>query len=159
MQPGRGPLSADGSQYHPARAQLPALCRTAARRMAVSDHQFIVNYLDLLRLALPQAILVITALFVVAIDRLALRRSSVSARFTAAAVVGSLGCVAAIARLALGPVQMSLPGNALFANPVTQFAQISILALTIAILLLAADSTFTAHVAEYVLLVLLATVG
>jgi NADH-quinone oxidoreductase subunit N len=123
--------------------------------MAMNDLQ--INYLDLLRLALPQAILVVTALVVIAVDRLAVHRAPLATRFTTAALVGSLGCIAAMTRIALVPMQASLPGGVLIGNSLTQLAQIAILALTIAVLLIAANSTFTTHVSEYVLLILLGT--
>ena len=118
-----------------------------------------ISYNELLRLALPEIIVVVTALLAMAVDLLALRRSVTSIRFTAATLLGSLGCAAAIARLCLAPVQANVANGVLIGNPFTDLAQIAILALTIAVLLLAADSGFTRHVGEYVLLILLATAG
>ena len=117
------------------------------------------DYRELLSLAIPQVILVITALVAMAIDLLALRRSSTATRFTVASILGSLGCAISIARLCLGPVQTNIANGVLIGNPFTDIAQIAILALTITVLLLAANSAFTRHVGEYVLLILLATTG
>ena len=117
------------------------------------------SYNELLRLALPEIIVVATALIVMGLDLLALRHRSTSTRFTAATVLGSIGCVIAIARLVIAPVHTSIGNGVLIGNAFTDIAQIAILALTIATLLLAANATFTRHVGEYVLLILLATTG
>jgi NADH-quinone oxidoreductase subunit N len=117
------------------------------------------NYAQLLRLALPQVIVVITALLVMATDLLALRHRTTRTRFSIAATLASTGCAAAILRIALYPVQASLFDGAFIANPLTHLLQIALLALTILTLLLFANSTFTEHVAEYILLILLATTG
>ena len=118
-----------------------------------------ISYSELLRLAIPEIIVVATALIVMALDLLAFRRSSTSTRFTVATVLGSIGCAIAIARIALAPVHTNIANGVLIGSPFTDVAQIAILALTIATLLLAASSTFTRHVGEYVLLILLATTG
>ncbi|HEX3572023.1 MAG TPA: NADH-quinone oxidoreductase subunit N [Acidobacteriaceae bacterium] len=118
-----------------------------------------IDYRELLALALPQIVIVATALIVMAVDLLALRRSSTATRFTVAALLGSVGCAIAIARITLAPVQANIANGVLIGNPFTNLAQIAILALTIATLLLAANATFTRHIGEYVLLILLATAG
>ncbi len=118
-----------------------------------------INYAELLRLALPQVIIVATALIVMAIDLLILRRRGTKLRFAVAATLASLGCIAAIARIVLAPAQVSLLDGMLVANPLTHLVQIALLALTIFTLLVSVDSTFTEHVGEFVLLILLATAG
>jgi NADH-quinone oxidoreductase subunit N len=118
-----------------------------------------INYLQLLHLAIPQIIVVVTALVVMAIDLIALRRSPVHMRFTVAAAIASLGCAAAIARILLAPTQPSLADGTLLSTPLVHLVQIALLALTICTLLLSASSTFTEHVGEFVLLILVATAG
>jgi NADH-quinone oxidoreductase subunit N len=117
------------------------------------------NYAQLLRLALPQVIVVLTALIVMAIDALALRHRTTRTRFTIAGTLASIGCAAAILRIALYPIQASLFDGAFIANPLTHLLQIALLTFTILTLLLFANSTFTEHIAEYILLILLATSG
>lgn len=117
------------------------------------------TYSQLLSLAIPQIILVCTALLVMAIDLLPLRRAALSTRFTAATILGSLGCAAALAYMAIVHPTGDLLGGVLLGNTFTQSLQMAILALTVAVLLLAAGSTFTRHVGEYVLLILIATAG
>jgi len=118
-----------------------------------------VNYAQLLQLALPQVIVVAAALVVMAIDLLALRKRTFRLRFSVAATLASLGCVAAILRIVLAPAQGSLFDGMLIANPLIHLVQIALLVLTIFTLLLAADSNFTEHIGEFVLLILVATAG
>jgi NADH-quinone oxidoreductase subunit N len=118
-----------------------------------------INYAQLLRLALPQVIVVATALFVMAIDLLVLRKRALHIRFAVATTLASLGCIAAILRIVLVPVQANLFDGMLIANPLTHLVQIALLILTIFTLLLSADSTFTEHIGEFVLLILVATAG
>ena len=114
---------------------------------------------QLLRLALPEIIVVVAALFVVAIDLLFLRRCGARLRFAVAAALASLGCAAAIAQIVLAPVTAGILDGMLIANPLTHLVQIALLALTIPALLLSVDSDFTEHVGEFVLLLLVATVA
>jgi NADH-quinone oxidoreductase subunit N len=115
-------------------------------------------YAQLVRLAAPQIILVLTALIVMAID-LTIRTKTLHTRFTLASTLGSLGCAAAILQILLAPAQASLLDGVLIANPLTHLVQIALLALAILTLLLSTHSTFTNHVGEFVLLILIATTG
>jgi NADH-quinone oxidoreductase subunit N len=117
-----------------------------------------VNYAQLVHLAMPQMIVVVTALAVVAADLL-LRGRAVRTRFSVAAVLACLGCAVAMAQIVRGPAQSVFLDGVLVANPLTQLVQVALLALTIFTLLLAVDSEFTEHVGEFVLLVLVATTG
>ncbi|HEV2646312.1 MAG TPA: NADH-quinone oxidoreductase subunit N [Acidobacteriaceae bacterium] len=117
------------------------------------------NYAQLLNLALPQVIVVITALIVITIDALFLRTRPTHTRFTIAASLASAGCAAAILRIILSSTQANLFNGAFIATPLTHLLQITLLALTILTLLLATHSAFTEHVSEYILLILLATTG
>lgn len=118
-----------------------------------------INYGQLLQLVWPEIILTIAALLVVAIDLLFFRRSRVRVRFVAAAIIGSAGCVGAILKLLLASAQGSLLDGILLSNPLTHLVQVALLIITIVTLFLSVDSTFTDHVSEFVLLLLLATAG
>lgn len=118
-----------------------------------------IDYAQLLQLAWPEIILVVTALVAMAFDLLVLRKKATHLRFAVAASLGSLGCAAAILRLVTAPVQTNLLDGTLIANPLIQLVQIAILVLSIFVLLLSVDSKFTGHVGEFVLLVLVATTG
>jgi NADH-quinone oxidoreductase subunit N len=117
------------------------------------------SYAPLLHLLWPQIIVVATALIVVAVDLLVLRGQSISTRFSVATILASLGCVNAIVHLAFAPAHANLYDGMLIASPLTQLVQIALLILAIVTLLLSADSGFTADVGEFVLLILVATVG
>ena len=118
-----------------------------------------VNYAQLWQLALPQVIVVVAALIALAVDLLLLRARPITTRFTVAALLGSLGCVLAIARIVLSPSQANILDGTLLANPLTHLVQIALLVLAIVTLLMATNSRFTHHVGEFVLLILVATVG
>jgi NADH-quinone oxidoreductase subunit N len=117
------------------------------------------DYAQLLRTALPQVIVVVTALIVMAVDLLFMRTQTIQRRFRVAAALASAGCVGAILRIVTAPINANLFDGMLIANPLSHLLQIALLILTVFTLLLSADSTFTEHVSEYVLLVLFATAG
>lgn len=118
------------------------------------------SYIDFLVLALPEVILVVIGFVVLVVD-LALRGRSISLRSGVACTLGSAGCLVAFTRILvvtdLGTISIS---HGMFAvSPLTNFVQESVLALTVITLLLSITLVFTEHIGEYVLLVLLATVG
>jgi NADH-quinone oxidoreductase subunit N len=117
------------------------------------------DYGQVLYLVAPELLLVLTALFVMAADMLVLRHRPLRTRFTAACLLAVLGCIAAILQIAASSAASNLSGGMLLTNPLVHAVQISILAITIAILLLSASSRFTHHVGEYILLILAATCG
>ena len=116
-------------------------------------------YSQLLHLAMPQVIVVATALLVMAIDLLFLKQSATRMRFAVAATLASIGCLAAIARIVTTCGSASIFNGMLIANPLTHMVQVALLVLTIFTLLLSVNSTFTEHVGEFVLLLLVATAG
>ena len=117
------------------------------------------TYSQLLHLVMPEVIVVLTALVTLAFDLLFLRNYRTRVRFTVAATLASAGCVIAILQLMLAPVQSNLSDGMFLADPLTHLVQAALLLLTIVTLLLSVDSTFTEHVGEFVLLLLLATAG
>jgi NADH-quinone oxidoreductase subunit N len=119
----------------------------------------VTNYGQLLGLAWPEIIVSVTAILVIAADLLFLRKSAIRVRFAATAAIGSLGCAGAIFRLIVAPTQITALNSVFLATPLTHLVQIALLTLTIITLLLSVDSTFTEHVSEFVLILLLATVG
>src|ERR1700692_674923 len=106
------------------------------------------NYAQLLQAALPEIIVIATALIVVAIDLLVLRKQPVRIRFTVASSLASLGCLNAVVRILLTPGQSNVLDGTLIANPLTHLVQIALLVLTIFTLMLSIDSKFTDHVGE-----------
>jgi NADH-quinone oxidoreductase subunit N len=118
-----------------------------------------INYSQLLQLLWPEIIVTITALAVMAADLLFLRRAALRVRFATVAVLASAGCIAAILKLLIAPAQGTLLDGIFLSNPLTHLVQAALLVITILTLLLSVDSTFTEHVGEFVLLLLLATTG
>jgi NADH-quinone oxidoreductase subunit N len=119
----------------------------------------VTNYGQLLQLAWPEIILTITALVAMAADLLFFKRSPVRARFLVAASIASIGCIGAILKLLPGSAQGVVLGGVFLSNPLTHLVQIALLVITFLTLFLSVDSTFTDHVGEFVLLILLATTG
>jgi NADH-quinone oxidoreductase subunit N len=119
----------------------------------------VINYGQLLQLAWPEIILTVAALIAMAADLLFFRRSPLRVRFLVAASIASIGCIGAIFKLLPGSSEGALLGGVLLSNPVTHLVQIALLVIAILTLFLSVDSTFTDHVGEFVLLILLATTG
>jgi proton-translocating NADH-quinone oxidoreductase, chain N len=122
------------------------------------------NYADLFRVTLPETVLEVTALLVLVIDLGFVRKATLQLRLAVAAIVGILGCGAAI-------WSMSMQGSAgltygagsdltlLAVGGYISAAQVGILVLTALTLLLLTNSVFTKHVGEYVAVVLMAAAG
>jgi NADH-quinone oxidoreductase subunit N len=116
-------------------------------------------YLQLLRMAMPEVIVVAAALLVLAIDLAFLRDRDVRLRFYVASGIGAIGCVASVARLVHLQSFAGWSNGMFIASPLISAVQISLLVLAAITLLLSVESTFTKHVGEFVLLILLATTG
>jgi NADH-quinone oxidoreductase subunit N len=118
-----------------------------------------VSYLELLRVAVPETILVLTVLVVLAADLLALRGLELRFRLMVGAMISCVGCAVAIAWMFALPEHANLFEGMLVVNPLTQFVKVALLVLTIFTLLISVDTDFTSHVGEYFALILLAAVG
>ena len=111
------------------------------------------SYLELLKFASPEGVVVLTALGVLSV-------SLVSKRATAAcAFVAVLGLVIAIIAVTFLPRNETLFGGMLVISPLTSLFKIICLALTFFTILLAQAQKAPRHHGEYLALVLLATVG
>jgi NADH-quinone oxidoreductase subunit N len=118
-----------------------------------------VNYLELLKLAAPETIVVIVALVALVIDLTTLRELETRMRFVIAGMIACVGCAAAILWMLVTPEHADAFAGMLVVNPTTQFVKICILVLTIFTVLVSLESSFTTHVGEYLALILLATSG
>jgi NADH-quinone oxidoreductase subunit N len=118
-----------------------------------------VNYLDLLRLAAPETIVVLTALAALAVDLGALRGLETRTRFVIGGMFACVGCAVAIAWMLCMPAHANALGGMLVVDPLTQLVKVALLTLTIFTVLLSMQGDFTPHVGEYLALILLATVG
>ena len=117
------------------------------------------QYLQLLQLAAPEAIVTLTLLAVLGADLTVLRGKSLVARFNFGALLAVLGCVAAAA-VALSRRVTADPFNGFLAvDPASDFIKVAILGLTVFTILISTSGKFTNHVGEYVSLLLLGTIG
>jgi NADH-quinone oxidoreductase subunit N len=117
-----------------------------------------VSYLELLKLAAPETILVITAFAVLAAD-LTLRDLKLRFRLVIGGMIGCVGCVAGIAWMLVSETHADAFGGMLVVDPLTQLVKIALLVLTIFTVLISMESNFTEHAGEYFALILMATVG
>jgi len=117
------------------------------------------SYLELLKLAAPETIVVITALVVLVIDLTSMRGMETRVRFVIGGMIASVGCLAAIMWMLVMPAHADALAGMLVIDPLTQLVKICLLGLTIFTVLISIESHFTAHVGEYLALILLATVG
>jgi NADH-quinone oxidoreductase subunit N len=118
-----------------------------------------VSYLELLKLAAPEAILVLTVLAVLAADPLALRGLELRFRLLVGAMISCVGCAAAIAWMLTFPQHANFLEGMLVVDPLTQFIKVALLVLTIFTIVISVDTDFTPHAGEYFALILLAAVG
>lgn len=117
------------------------------------------SYSDLLRLTAPEIAVALAGFLLLTLDLTLLRRSSIAARLRAAAIVAFAGCAAAIALVAHSASQASLPDGMFVLTPLTHVVQIALLVLAIFTVLLSTGTRVTAHIGEYLALILFATVA
>jgi NADH-quinone oxidoreductase subunit N len=115
-----------------------------------------IGYSELFKLVLPEVIVVAAALIALAADLLLMRGARTRVRFTIGAVISCGGCVGAIVRMLVVPQQANVFDGMLVVSPLTQLVQIALLILTILVIVLSIESTFTKHVSEYLALILFA---
>jgi len=117
-------------------------------------------YFDLLKSTAPEIIVALAAFIVLAVDLSVARRCSPRCRQNLAAVLATIGCLAAIVWSAGIPAR----SNALFQitasfSHVTTILKVTLLLLTIFVAWLSVDSDFTSHAGEFFALLLFATVA
>lgn len=118
-----------------------------------------VSYTALLHLLLPEVIVIATALLVLTADLLISRSAPSRTRFTTGALISAIGCIGAIAQIMHAPQPANIFNGTLVISSETQLVQIAILILTVFIVILSIDSSFTSHVGEYFAVTLFATTG
>jgi NADH-quinone oxidoreductase subunit N len=111
------------------------------------------SYLDLLKLASPEAIVVLTALVVLSIGLLTERAAAICA------LVGALGLAIATGAVLMLPHNASLFGGMLVITPLTSLFKIICIALAFFTVLLTKSEKAPRHPGEYLAIILLATVG
>src|SRR5207249_904119 len=115
--------------------------------------------LDLLKLAAPETIVVITALLVLVADLVALRELELRFRLIIGALISCVGSAAAVAWMMVLPEHANFLQGMLVVDPLTQLVKTGVLVLAICTILISIETEFTTHVGEYFALVLLAAVG
>lgn len=110
-------------------------------------------------MAAPEAIVVVAALVVLAIDLLGLRDEPVQQRLNVCGTFACFGCVAAAAWTLTGHGSASFLDGMLVTDPLTRVVKAALLVMAIATVLLSMTARFTHHVGEYLALILLATAG
>ena len=111
------------------------------------------NYLELLRLAAPEAVIVITALLVLAFGLVNSRATGICSALAGA------GLLFAAAAVLLLPSSATLFNGMLVITPLTSLFKIICLALAFFTVILARNNGSFPHHGEYLALILLATVG
>src|SRR5262245_45976742 len=117
------------------------------------------SYLELLKLAVPETIVVLAALAVLGADLLALRELDARFRRVICGMIACIGCVGAAVWMTVTHAHANAFGGMLVVDPLTQMVKIGLMALTFFTVLLSMDSDFTTHVGEYLALILLGAVG
>jgi NADH-quinone oxidoreductase subunit N len=111
------------------------------------------NYFDLLKLAAPEVVVVVTALVVLALGLVSARGAGICSAVAAA------GLLFAAATVLMLPPQATLFGGMLVISPLTSLFKIISLALAFFTVILARGAATPHHRGEYLALVLLATIG
>ena len=117
------------------------------------------DYPDLLRLVLPEVIVVLAALCVLSLDLMLLHASKRRLRGIVGVMVSVAGCAVSIAWILHSPQSANVLDGTLVVNPLAQTMQIVLLVLTILTILTFSGLAFTEYVNEYLALILLATVS
>jgi NADH-quinone oxidoreductase subunit N len=117
------------------------------------------SYLEILKLAAPEAIVVLTALAVLGVDLVVMREQPRPFRFLIEGLVAVFGCVAAIFLMVNLEIHGRLAGGMMVADAVSPLIKSALLILTICTLFISFNGSFTEHVGEYIALILLATTG
>lgn len=111
------------------------------------------NYLELLRFAAPEAVIVVTALVVLALGLMSTRTPGLCSGVAAA------GLLFAVSAVLLLPSQAALSNGMLVVTPLTSLFKIICLTLAFFTVILARGNGAFPHHGEYLALLLLATIG
>lgn len=116
-------------------------------------------YIEFLKVAAPETLVVIAALAALTLDLLVLRDQEIEHRQLITGAFSVFGCLgAAFWTLNMGG-QTTLLGGMFTSDPLIRVVKVGILTLAVCTVLLSTRSRFTNHVGEYFALILLSTVG
>ncbi len=113
----------------------------------------------MLRAAVPETILVITALVVLGTDLTTMRDLDGQFRRIVLGMIACVGCIAGIAWMLVMPQHGNFFHGMLVLDPLTQLVKVALLVITIFTILISIETDFTPHVGEYFALILLAAIG
>ena len=117
------------------------------------------SYSELLRLLVPEMILVISALAILAADLLWARELSPTKRHTVAFSISLFGSLAAVVSLIMGVAITPEGAKWLIVGGATSTVKVGLIGLTLVSLAISIRSHFTKHIGEWYLITLLALVG
>jgi len=117
------------------------------------------DYLAIFKLLVPEAVLVLVALAVLAADFFALREQSIRLRMGFACGLAAAGCVVS-GILVYAASAASGAGQGMFvSDPLVRIAKLALLGLAVPTLAVSSRGRFTRHAGEYAALVLFAVLG
>ena len=117
------------------------------------------NYRDLFILTVPEVILTVGALVVLAIDLSLRRNRSLRARMSTGAIITTIACLFAGVWIIRANISGSFYNGMLVLDSLTRLVKPMLLLMTIFTALISIEGNFTDHVGEFFALLLLATVG
>lgn len=117
------------------------------------------NYLEMLRLAAPELLVVLAGLLVLTADLVALRGVEPRSRTAIAVMLAGIGCVAAIGWLLALPQEANFGDGILVVNPLTRLVKVALLITTCFALLLTIENRTITHIGEYLAVMLFGLAG
>ena len=117
------------------------------------------SYTQLFAGLIPETVVLVTGLLVLALDLSCLRRQSLGRRTLLAVVLSVVGLIAAFICSMHISEKANFFGGMLVLDSLTRFGKQMVLLLSVVAVLVSAHARFTAHIGEYFLLLLLATIG
>jgi len=117
------------------------------------------SYFEVLKLAMPETILTVTAFAALFVDLTVMRGAERAYRRRVSAALAGLGCLVSAIWMIQFPAAGVIGDGVLVADPLTRLVKVALVALTALTALISLDSDFTDHVGEYFALLLLGTIG
>ncbi len=118
-----------------------------------------IRYLELLRLAAPEALIVATAFVVLAADLVLFRTFDLQKRAISGAVLSTLGCLLAAGWMLAFPEQANVLSGILVLDASTRITKSALLLLAVGTVLISTETQFTVHVGEFFAMLLLGLSG
>ena len=117
------------------------------------------SYLDLLKLAAPETIIVVTAFAVLVADLIALRGVEHRIRLLICGLISTVGCLGSIAWILVLPQHENLLEGTFVTDPSIQLVKVALVGLTLFTVLISVERSFSMHAGEYFALLLLGLSG